>query len=321
MGGEGSGRKPSEETIVKRMTPEQTPVGDGMFIPNYSGIQAAALKTSKPLGTGTSAGGGHTIQDEGVSETQRTNLNFSGSAVHVTDSAAGDATIVHIDAVGGASDHSALSNLDYATAGHTGFASEALNTSLSGSYFTHAADSTDPHGVTLTQTQIISSGTISGSAIHLTGALTAVGEISGSAFRGDGSFLTGVTGSGTIVYEGLYSTSTNSGSNQFVSFLGTTGSSVEDYIRHRVTQAGNFSKAWLYVSANTITNTSLLTLRDDGASGSTQISVGGGLTGEFSDDTNATTIAANSLCNWKITTGAGGGAIFTRGTSIDFTPS
>lgn len=38
MGGEGSGRKPSEETLVKRNTPVQTPVGTGLFIPDYSGV-------------------------------------------------------------------------------------------------------------------------------------------------------------------------------------------------------------------------------------------------------------------------------------------
>jgi len=39
MGGEGSGRKPSEETIVNRMTEQRTPIGDDVWIPNYSGLQ------------------------------------------------------------------------------------------------------------------------------------------------------------------------------------------------------------------------------------------------------------------------------------------
>lgn len=42
------------------------------------------------------AGGGHTIQDEGTPLTQRTNLNFVGSAVTVTDDSGGDATVVTI---------------------------------------------------------------------------------------------------------------------------------------------------------------------------------------------------------------------------------
>ncbi len=46
MGGEGSGRKPSTETLIARSQPEQNPVGTGIFIPNYSGIQDDAKKTS-----------------------------------------------------------------------------------------------------------------------------------------------------------------------------------------------------------------------------------------------------------------------------------
>lgn len=49
-------------------------------------------------GTG-GGGGGHTIQDEGISLTQRTNLNFVGTGVTVTDGGAGpDSTIVTIPA-------------------------------------------------------------------------------------------------------------------------------------------------------------------------------------------------------------------------------
>jgi hypothetical protein len=148
-------------------------------------------------------------------------------------------TIVNIPVGSGSgtSDHAVLSNLDYASAGHTGFASETLfddlsgahyvtdatltdlsgshaatksiltnlsgsfwglsgsnltahntlgtniNTvsgsliNLSGAYYIHAADSSDPHGVVLTQTGILSSGMVSGSAMTITSDVT----ISGSA--------------------------------------------------------------------------------------------------------------------------------------------
>jgi hypothetical protein len=50
----------------------------------------------------TSTGGGHTIQDEGAPLTQRTNLNFVGTGVTVTDGGAGpDSTIVTISAGSG----------------------------------------------------------------------------------------------------------------------------------------------------------------------------------------------------------------------------
>jgi len=52
---------------------------------------------------GGGAGGGHVIQDEGSDFTQRTNLNFVGSGVTVTDDAGNDATIVTVSASGGGS--------------------------------------------------------------------------------------------------------------------------------------------------------------------------------------------------------------------------
>jgi hypothetical protein len=60
---------------------------------------------------GGGVGGGHTIQDEGVNKTQRTNLNFVGGTVVVTDDAGNDATVVtvsnnprYIDQAGGTGD-------------------------------------------------------------------------------------------------------------------------------------------------------------------------------------------------------------------------
>jgi hypothetical protein len=54
----------------------------------------AALETLDDLVAG---GGGHTIQDEGTPLTQRTNLNFVGSAVTVTDDSGNDASVVTIN--------------------------------------------------------------------------------------------------------------------------------------------------------------------------------------------------------------------------------
>ena len=46
MGGKGSGRLPSTETLIKRSEPEITPIADGVFIPNLSGVKPEAKKTS-----------------------------------------------------------------------------------------------------------------------------------------------------------------------------------------------------------------------------------------------------------------------------------
>lgn len=62
MGGQGSGRPPSTETIIKRVSEPLTPIaqqtgGDALFLPNYSGLKPAALKNSSgslngiPVGT------------------------------------------------------------------------------------------------------------------------------------------------------------------------------------------------------------------------------------------------------------------------------
>jgi hypothetical protein len=50
---------------------------------------------------GGGGGGGHTIQDEGIDQTQRTNLNFEGSHVTVLDDSSNDATKIIISLVSG----------------------------------------------------------------------------------------------------------------------------------------------------------------------------------------------------------------------------
>ena len=48
MGGQGSGRLPSEATIIARQTADFAPITDnaGFILPNYSGVKDAALKSS-----------------------------------------------------------------------------------------------------------------------------------------------------------------------------------------------------------------------------------------------------------------------------------
>ena len=46
MGGPNSGRRPSEETMVKRMSEVHTPVGSDLHLPNYSGVKEEARKDS-----------------------------------------------------------------------------------------------------------------------------------------------------------------------------------------------------------------------------------------------------------------------------------
>ncbi len=62
MGGAGSGRTPSEETLIARSVQQQVPFQNDMFLPNYSGVQKAALRTSAPIGGGGGTPGGADTQ-------------------------------------------------------------------------------------------------------------------------------------------------------------------------------------------------------------------------------------------------------------------
>ena len=59
----------------------------------------ALAGTSIKLGEGSTSGGGHTFEDEGVAVAQRSNANFTGAGVTVTDS--GGKTVVSIPGAGG----------------------------------------------------------------------------------------------------------------------------------------------------------------------------------------------------------------------------
>jgi hypothetical protein len=88
-----------------------TATGGNYYLPYRDGSTGQVITlqtdgTSVWQSPSTSSGGGHTIQDEGVSLTQRTKLNFVGAGVTVTDGGAGtDDTIVTIPG-GGASSSS-----------------------------------------------------------------------------------------------------------------------------------------------------------------------------------------------------------------------
>src|SRR3990167_2008306 len=59
MGGRGSGRRESVEKILKRTNEKITPIGSSIFLPNYSGIQKAALRTESALSGGADNLGNH----------------------------------------------------------------------------------------------------------------------------------------------------------------------------------------------------------------------------------------------------------------------
>jgi len=68
-----------------------------------TGVTIDKSDPNRPVISSTGTGGGHVIEDEGTPLTQRTNLNFVGAGVTVTDDAGNDATVVTILGGGGGS--------------------------------------------------------------------------------------------------------------------------------------------------------------------------------------------------------------------------
>jgi len=136
----------TSKRVVKTISPVVV-VKEAIDLPNYSGIQKAALKTSAPLGGGVDSV-----------------FTRIGDVVAATN----DYTWAQVD--------KATSDIaDITTKSHASLSSIGTNTHAQ--IDTHIADTSDPHGANLTQTGITSSGTISGSTV------LASGTLSGSAVR------------------------------------------------------------------------------------------------------------------------------------------
>lgn len=76
-------------------------------------------------------------------------------------------------------------------------------------------------------------------------------------------------------------------------------------LKQTVRAASVFQKLRTYVSANTSTNASTLTLRKSGADGNNTLSVGASATGAFTDASSTDSFTASDSFDWKWSTGAG----------------
>ena len=98
----------AEELVVQQIAALGDPGSDRILFWDDSESSYAFLTPGTNLvitgATLNATGGGHTIQDEGTPLTQRTNLNFVGASVLVTDDAGNDATVVTITSGGGSGD-------------------------------------------------------------------------------------------------------------------------------------------------------------------------------------------------------------------------
>lgn len=91
-----------ERMAKENSMPVTTAFYNGLRAKNLTIVGATAVQRGDTVFLTTTGGGGHTIQDEGVPLTQRTNLNFVGAGVTVTDDSANDATKVTISTSAGA---------------------------------------------------------------------------------------------------------------------------------------------------------------------------------------------------------------------------
>lgn len=95
MGGKGSGRPPSTETLVKQSAPQITPIGDSIFIPNYSGIKDEAKNTDPTDLSAISlwtSGAGSLYPAEGQ-DISGSVLRISGSDLFAKDGEVGIGTV------------------------------------------------------------------------------------------------------------------------------------------------------------------------------------------------------------------------------------
>ena len=176
MGGDGSGRKPSEETLVKRATEHRTAIATDIWLPNLSGVKPEVRKDSPT--TLIKTGDSHTL------------LSDIGTNTHA-----------QID--------------------------------------THIADASDPHGTTLTQTNLTVSGAFTSQGIDDNANAVAITIDSservgiGTASPSGNLHIHGSSGEGNPTYEGgnLIISQLNSAGNWVRNTLisSASGSSVVEF--------------------------------------------------------------------------------------------
>lgn len=128
---------------------------------------------------GQTALSGQHAATSGAVATNTTNISTNTSDItalsgqHSTTSSTASTNTAKITSLSG--QHASTSGAVSINAGNI-TTNTNLNTSLSGSYFTHAADASDPHGAMLTQTNLNTTGTLSGAQIRTTGDNTTSGS-------------------------------------------------------------------------------------------------------------------------------------------------
>jgi hypothetical protein len=103
----------------------------------------------------------------------------------------------------------------------------------------------------------------------------------------------------------------NQNTTSFVAITstGVTSSTTEANIQKRVRTPGVYSNLYVRVITNTLTGTCTIRFRKNGANGNQVITIGAGLTGEFTDAINFDTVVATDLISASVVCPAGGTSI------------
>jgi hypothetical protein len=138
------------------------------------------------------------------------------------------------------------------------------------------------------------------------------GGAGGGNFFATGGAATETTDSVFPVFTGTISTSgVTVNASQTVYFLvggemGTGGTATEANVRGQINYAATASKLEVYISANTVSATSTLKLRKNGADGNQSVSITASTTGWFEDASNTDSIASGDEIDYQLATGGSG---------------
>ena len=95
-------------------------------------------------------------------------------------------------------------------------------------------------------------------------------------------------------------------------YLGTLETSTEANTSTEAQMSFNVTNLWCYISVNTVTAASTLTLRKNQGAGSNSVSITASTTGAFEDTTNTDSFVATDEINCQLATGATGTSITMR---------
>lgn len=109
------------------------------------------------------------------------------------------------------------------------------------------------------------------------------------------------------------------GTTGYAAIFGVVVHPTETFRQYRMPRAATIRKLWLYVSSNTINGNSVVTIRKNGVATSITVTIGVGLTGEFSDLVHSVDFAEGDKLSFELTIGGDAGGITLQQWSLEVT--